>query len=126
MGTKHNIEEVLVRTGNVIHFQEILTGLEDRSLNDVNNLVWLGCTASMTEAEDITNWFREIGLIEQDAEVVNIQHILGNVLGEKGRYDIMLTITGKGIINPIVRLQADGLRWLSDFVSNYRRDYLAD
>lgn len=112
-----------MNTKETICFQELIAGLDNHSLNDVNNPVWLGCVASMADAEDMTNWFREIGLIEQDAKVVNIQHITSNVMGEKGRYDIMLTITGKGIINPIVRLQVDGLKWLSDFVSNYRRDY---
>ena len=73
----------------------------------------------------MTDWFREIGLIEQDAEITNVQHIAGNVKGDEGRYDIMLTISGKGIINPIVRLQVDGLKWLSDFVDNYREDYIA-
>lgn len=108
---------------DTIHFRDLEAGLESGTLNDVNNPVFMACIASMDDAKDMTNFFREIGLIEQDAEVVNIQHILGNVRGEDGRYDLLLTITGKGIVNPIKRLQVRDLKWLSDFITNYRTDY---
>ena len=66
---------------DTISFAAIKVGLEEGTLNDTNNPVWLGCVASMDDAKAMTDWFREIKLIEPDAEVTNIQHITGNVKG---------------------------------------------
>ena len=109
-----------------ISFKELNEGLANKKYNDVNNPVWMALTASTDDLKDMTEWFREIGLISEEDSVIDIQKITGNVLGDEGRTDMMLTISGKGIINPAVRLMVSDLKWASDFVSNCANDYFAE
>lgn len=106
-----------------ISFVELQDKLSNGEINDVNNPVWMALTASRDDLQGITEWFREIGLIDPNDCVDDIILITGNCLGTQGRTDMLLSITGRGIINPIVRMQVDGLKWTSDFIHNYRKDY---
>lgn len=109
-----------------ISFSELKEGINNGTYNDVNNPVWLGLLVKEEELPDMTNVFRDLGLIEQHDSVTGFRNITGNVLGDRGRHDVMLEISGNGIINPIARLMIEGLKWSSDFIVNYKDDYEED
>ena len=79
-----------------------------------------------SDIPDMEDWFKEIELIDKDSKIEWIADITGNVRGKDGRNDVYIRLTGKGVINPLVRLQIDGLMWFHDFIDNYKDDYVLD
>ena len=98
--------------------------------NDSNSIVITGVDVKGLTIEEIDeimhkNW----GLLPETKHVTGMAHISDNVLGEDGRTDILLELSGEGIANPMVRMmlrsQGLGLMWTSDFIDNYRTDYFS-
>lgn len=96
------------------------------TIDDSNNLVWTGLLFKESDIPEIESWFKEIGLIDKNSKIEWIATIDGNVKGKNGRSDVYIRLTGKGVINPLVRLQVDGLMWYSDFIDNFKDDYFLD
>ena len=97
-----------------IHFSKF----EDTGLN----IVWTGLVMKKNDIDDIDKWFTEIGLL-QKGKVLDALNIDGNVLGDKGRNDVLLILEKGTEIDPIKRLLVNGLTWTGDFISNYGKDY---
>ena len=91
----------------------------------------LGVTAPTTEEEasslvkQITEFFQEIGFFDSSLTAVSVSKILGNVLGEEGRTDLLVHLSGDlSETNPWNRLGvAEWVKWTEDFVVNYSEDY---
>ena len=73
--------------------------------------------------EDMNTFFtEELKFLQNGSKIVNIEKIEGNILGDKGRTDVLLTLD-KFDVNPISRLRFPDLKWTSDFIKNFRGDY---
>lgn len=90
---------------------------------DSNNLVWMALSIQESDIPEIESWWKEIKLIDEDSKIVEVAIISGNVLGDSGRTDVYFKLSGKGVVNPLVRLGIPDLKWLTDFVGNCREDY---
>ena len=91
----------------------------------------VGVTAPTSEEEasslvkQITEFFQEIGFFGSSLSAVAVSKILGNVLGEEGRSDLLVHLSGDlSETHPLKRLGvADWVKWTEDFVVNYSEDY---
>ena len=67
--------------------------------------------------------FTADGLLIEGAKVVNVEKIEGNILGDKGRTDVLIHLD-KFAVNPVVRIMKwRDVKWLEDFIENCRADY---
>ena len=80
---------------------------------------------AQTFVENVTAFFRETGFFSPSLSVVAVSKVLGNVLGEEGRTDLLVHLSGDvWDANPLKRLaMADWVKWTEDFVVNYSGDY---
>ena len=96
---------------------------ELRGLKDVETMVWTGLLLTKAELPEVNSFLLQTGLLKE-GKLVDAKNISGNILGDNGRCDVVLFFEGAVLGNPIVRLKIDGLKWTSDFVDNYRKDYI--
>lgn len=115
-----------------ISFSELVSKVtKSFELNDFNTLVWTGLLIEEETYEvtlnDITEWFKEINLIPRDSVISEIVNITGNVRESTGDYrvDKLIKFESPTNINPLVRLNISGLKWTSDFIVNYKEDYIS-
>lgn len=66
-----------------------------------------------------------VGILKDGNEVTDILRIVENVKGEEGRQDVLLLLKNFDV-NPIARLNMPDVKWVEDFVENFKRDYIAD
>lgn len=102
--------------------------------NDSRYLVWTGLELPSTEEgldqlkNDMTEFFVKQNLIPEGICVSNLNHISGNVREHTGDYrkDVLIKFSENTTINPMVRLEMSmsGLKWVSDFIVNFKNDYL--
>lgn len=58
--------------------------------------------------------------------LIGCRRIMGNLLGDDGRWDYLLEFDHPEIpFNPFARLQFRDLKWTDDFIDNYSKDYIA-
>lgn len=70
------------------------------------------------ENEDERGW----GLVTEDNKIVSIKRIDGNVLGDEGRWDWLVSFEKPVRVNVIARLSTP-VKWVEDFIDNYAADY---
>lgn len=74
--------------------------------------------------EDAQNYFSDETGFAKDKNLIGCHRILGNVLGDDGRWDYLLVFDHPEIqFNPLARLRFHDIKWTSDFVVNYAEDY---
>ena len=72
---------------------------------------------------DMNEYYQDVGLLCNGTEIVDIIKIDGNVLGDKGRADILLQLN-KFDVAPLVRImRCPDIKFVDDFLVNYREDY---
>lgn len=101
--------------------------------NDRNSAVLLG--VNLDEVDNQEEEFKnlnnllsnEIGF-SKGKNLIGVHRITGNVLGDEGRHDWVLEFDNEDVMfNCIARLRCgQNLKWVSDFVDNYVRDYEQD
>lgn len=102
---------------------------------NLNDSQYLVCTGLLVNDENhdetvdmMTKSFRDTNLIKDDVSVDHLLTITGNVRESTGdyRHDIVIVFSKETEINPLARLQwsSCGIKWVSDFVDNYRNDYI--
>ena len=104
---------------NSINFSEL------EKFNDSNSAVMIATV--FTEGFD----FSEVGefLSEQlgfskGKNLIGVHFIEGNVRGSEGRKDWLLEFDHEEVqFNYLARLRFPDLKWTSDFIVNYRKDY---
>lgn len=90
--------------------------------NDSNSFVWTALLFNPDDKPAIEKWLKEVGFLPESAAILDMKEISGNVLGNRGRTDVLF-ITTRTIFNPLVRLRIQGLKWTTDFIDNYGKDY---
>lgn len=66
-----------------------------------------------------------MGLLRDGTEVIDILKIVENVKGERGRSDMLIVLNNFGV-NPVARLtNCPDVKWIEDFVKNFKADYIA-
>ena len=94
---------------------------------DSPTVVLLGLTFEESKKEELLNqindfFTNDLKFLKNGAKVVDIEKIGGNILGSKGRTDVVLTLD-KFEVRPLARLGFPGLKWTEDFITNYAGDY---
>ena len=94
-----------------------------KNFNDSNSSVIVGVTPDCT-VEEVDDFFHETGFYNDDQHCVELYHLSDNVLGREGRSDILVVHSGGAPGNPMARLRLSNmLKWTSDFIDNYAKDY---
>ena len=100
-----------------------ITFAELKNFNDSNSSVIVGVTPDCTP-EEIDDFCHEAGFYNDDQHCVELYHLSDNVRGSEGRSDILVAHSGGAPGNPMARLRlAAMLKWTSDFIVNYAKDY---
>ena len=104
---------------------------ELRNLDDTNHLMFIGLTLDKDDTatlNEIETFFNDEGLfINGPRKIKGVRRVTGNVLGDKGRWDWVFDFEEDpgNTISPMTRLRMSnmGIKWVSDFVDNYKQDY---
>ena len=105
---------------NDVKFKEL------KNYNDSNSAVLMAVTFpeeyDFNELNDLLS--QEIGF-SKGKNLIGVHHICDNVLGKDGRTDWLLEFNNEDIdFNYMVHLRyATTLKWTSDFIHNYKKDY---
>lgn len=97
--------------------------------NDANSIVFTAVLLSETDMDSLEEWLKEIGLIHQDQSIKKVHFITGNVRGDArngadSRADWLIEFDRSDLkMNPIARLNCPDLKWTSDFITNFKKDY---
>lgn len=74
--------------------------------------------------DEVTQFFADGLGFSKGRKIIGCHRITGNNLGDDGRWDYLLEFDHAEIpFNPIARLQCPDLKWTSDFIDNYRKDF---
>jgi len=110
-----------------VNFHEI-----DEKYDDSNSLVMIGLSLpDISEREELMNsideWLKQMNLYTS-GKLTDLRIIKTNVKESTGdfRQDVLLVFDGVTEFNPSVRLKlSNDIKWTSDFLNNYKDDYLA-
>lgn len=73
---------------------------------------------------DLLTRLRVSGLVSPRAILLGVQQIVGNILDDDGRSDILLTFDKDTKIDSLVKIQEyPFVMWTEDFISEYTQDY---
>jgi len=105
---------------NKIAFSEL------KNYNDTNSFVWLAMLIPTAQAKikatcnEMSEWLFKEGFITK-GKVIELKRIAGNTTC---RSDV-LVIFSKDCsgLHPLKRLKTDDMKWTSDFIVNYAKDY---
>lgn len=106
----------------------ITTPISFDKLKDIPN----GNTAVMIavvfeENEDwdvVQNFLSEELCFSKGKNLIGCHRITGNILRDKGRWDYLLVFDHPEIpFNPIARLRFPDIKWTSDFIDIFSKDY---
>ena len=98
---------------------------ECKNLSDSVCVVMLGIIFNNTEDEikQVDEFFHDINLIPDTSHVTDLRTISGNVRGKEGRTDAVIMFDSC-TPNPMARLRyGRDIKWVSDFVVNFKNDY---
>lgn len=105
---------------NSISFEEL------SNYNDSNSCVMIALIIDNENEIKAMNEFlsSELGF-SKGKNIVGYHHIEGNVRGKDGRSDYLLEFDHPEIaFSPLARLQSPDLKWTSDFIDIYKKDYV--
>lgn len=105
---------------NSISFEEL------SNYNDSNSCVMIALIIDNENEIKAMNEFlsSELGF-SKGKNIVGYHHIEGNVRGKDGRSDYLLEFNHPEIaFCPLARLRFPDLKWTSDFIDNYKEDYI--
>ena len=113
-----------------IHFSQLA------ELNNQTHVAFTGLKIDDTSEQGINDLkaeanalFEELGIFKDGVAVSDILYITGNALGDEGRHDYVFELTNGSIANisPQARIrQMPDLKWLDDFIVNYKDDYFVE
>lgn len=110
-----------------ISFTDLKNGNFDFE-EDKNSCVVLGIEARESDdmkelQDDATEFFQSTGFVTNDAYVVRMLRVTGNVKGDDGRWDWVVVFDKDPEFNYVARLHTPDTKWICDFVVNYEKDY---
>ncbi len=108
-----------------ISFEELRNALRDCSINDSNSAVMIAVVfpdgQDWNEVQDFLS--NDLGF-SKGKNLIGCRRITGNVLGDGGRTDYLMEFDNPAIpFNPIARLRFSDIKWTSDFVDIFAKDY---
>ena len=109
-----------MKTGE-IKFSEL------RKFNDKNSVVMIATTFPDGYDFGDVNDFLSVELgFSRGKNLIGVYYISDNVRGKDGRNDWLLEFDHEEVMfNPMARLRFSDLKWTSDFIYNYCKDYLS-
>lgn len=112
-----------------ISFTDLKNGNFDFE-QDKNSCVIMGLSVQAPDMkelqDDATEFFQSTGFVTNDAYVVRMLRVTGNVKGDNGRWDWVVIFDKDPEFNCVARLHTPDTKWICDFVVNYEEDYFYD
>ena len=107
---------------NVIQFNEL------HKFNDSNSAVMIATLfPEGFDFSEVDKFLSEELGFSKGKNLIGVHFIDGNVKGEDGRKDWLLEFDHEEIqFNPIARLRFPDLKWTSDFLVNFKNDYIEE
>lgn len=104
---------------NEVSFSELL------NYNDSNSCVMIAVEfPEGFDFKEVDTFLSEDLGFSTGKNLIGVHFITGNVRGKDGRSDYLLEFDHEEVqFNPIARLKLPDLKWTSDFVNNYRKEY---
>ena len=104
---------------NPIKFSEL------EKFNDSNSAVMMATEfPEGFDFKEVDEFLSEELGFSKGKNLIGVHFIDGNVNGDDGRKDWLLEFDHEEVqFNPIARLNFPDLKWTSDFIDNYRKDY---
>lgn len=98
------------------------------NMNDSETAVMIGVVfpedQDWNEVQDFLS--DELGF-SKGKNLIGCRRIKGNILGDDGRWDYLMEFDHPEIpFNPLARLRFSDIKWTSDFVVNFAKDYNED
>lgn len=105
---------------NSISFSEL------SNYNDSNSCIIIGLLINdESEVREINDFLSNKLGFSKGKKIVGYHHIEGNILGKDGRSDYLIEFDHPEVaFNPIAKLNFNCLKWTSDFIDIFKKDYL--
>lgn len=101
-----------------IHFNEL------KDISDDNAVVLIATTFPEDfNFDELDDFLSNELCFSKGKKLVGVRRILGNIKGNAGRTDWLLEFEGDVFWNVIARLRFPSLKWVSDFIYNYKEDF---
>ena len=108
-----------------ISFEALMTS---DKYNDSNSAVIVATVFDENEDWQSVNDIiaNQIGF-SKGKNLIGVRRITGNIRGEEGRTDYLLVFDNEDVpFNFIARLRFPDIKWTSNFIDNYKRDYIEE
>lgn len=108
-----------------IAFEDLMTS---DKYNDSNSAVIVATIFNENEDWQSVNDIiaNQIGF-SKGKNLIGAHRITGNILGDAGRSDYLLEFDNEQVqFNPFARLQFPDIKWVSDFINNYKSDFIEE
>lgn len=104
-----------------INFNEI-----SNFFDDSKGIIMTALDLTNEDIPMIDEFFHKNHLVSDEAVLLNVYFVIGNVKGEEGRKDWLFEYKNAKF-NPMVRLRMAeiGVTWICDYLENYKKDYAA-
>lgn len=108
-----------------ISFEDLMTS---DKYNDSNSAVIVATLFDENEDWQSVNDFLANQLcFSKGKNLIGVRRITGNVLGNEGRTDNLLVFDNEDVpFNFMARLRFPDIKWTSDFIDNYKKDYIEE
>jgi len=96
-----------------------------KNYNDTNSLIFMGLILDQETCSQVTSFFEKEEKLVPEGSIVDYYDITDNVAGKNRRQDVLIVLKKDTPVNAMKRLNLSniGVKWTSDFISNYRGDY---
>lgn len=108
-----------------ISFEELRTKESENIINDCNSAVMIAVKFPKNQDWNEVQEFLadELGF-SKGKNLIGCRKITGNIHGKRGRSDYLLEFDNPTMpFNALARLRFSDIKWTSDFIDNFRKDY---
>lgn len=108
---------------NAISFEELMTS---DKYNNSNSAVIVATIFSENEDwKEVNDYLANELRFSTGKNLIGVHRITGNLKGDEGRTDYLLEFDNEQVqFNPIARLCFPDIKWTSDFIDNYKSDFI--
>lgn len=110
----------------IISFEDLMTS---DKFNNNNSAVIVATIFDENEDWESVNDFiaNQLGF-SKGKNLIGVHRITGNILGDEGRRtDYLLVFDNDNVpFNALARLRFPDIKWTSDFIDNYKKDFIGE
>ncbi len=107
-----------------ISFEDLMTS--DKYDNNNSAVIVATIFDDNEDWEAVNNFLANQLCFSKGKNLIGVHRITGNILGDDGRTDYLLVFDNEAMFfNALARLRFPDIKWTSDFIDNYKTDYIA-